>query len=48
MSIISSLTQRNPHARAEPVAGAEIRYLTDGSHLFRQINAASPNRAVGV
>jgi hypothetical protein len=39
MSIIKSLTQRNPRAITEPVVAAEARYLTDGRRLFRRTSA---------
>jgi hypothetical protein len=39
MSIVSSLTQRSPQAVPRALVGAEDRYLTDGTRLFRRTTA---------
>jgi hypothetical protein len=39
MSIINTLTTRSPQAVPRALVGAEDRYLTDGTRLFRRTTA---------
>jgi hypothetical protein len=39
MSMIGSLTRRSPQAVPPELVGAEDRYLTDGTRLFRRTTA---------
>jgi len=41
MSIISRLTQRHPQAASRTALAAEVRYLTDGTRLFRRTTTLS-------